>query len=508
VSLARVLSRTQLGLDAPLVQVELDVGRGLPGFYIVGLPAPVVRESRERVRAALLNSGYEFPPGRITVNLAPVELEKQGGRFDLPIALGVLIASGQIPPPRRPFECYGELGLAGSLRPVGGLFLAALHARQAGHALILPSDNSSDITLSGHAAAYSAQTLREAVALLQDPGQPLATQRSDDGSALDSQTVMPVLDEVIGQWHAKRALMIAAAGGHSVLMVGPPGSGKSMLASRLPALLPPMSHADAEEVAAIASVAGLSLEACRWNVPPFRAPHHTASPNAIVGGGSGIRPGEISLAHRGVLFLDELPEFDRRVLESLREPLESGTITLARAGARIELPAQFQLIAAMNPCPCGFLGDAQQPCRCTPARVLHYRQRISGPLLDRIDIRIHVPRVPEEELTAAPDDSRAPVNMRDLLARVREARLRRLSCSGAISARLSSAELQRCCNLSPASRALLRRSCQQLHLSGRGVHRVLALGRTIADLVASEAIETPHLAEAIQLRRYWANDTM
>lgn len=507
-SLARVLSRTQLGLDAPLVQVELDVGRGLPGFYIVGLPTPVVRESRERVRAALLNSGYEFPPGRITVNLAPVELEKQGGRFDLPIALGVLIASGQIPPPRRQFECYGELGLAGALRPVGGLFLAAVQACQAGHPLILPSDNAGDITLSGHAAAYSARTLREAVALLHEPGQPLATHGSEAHTPQATTAIPPLLDDVIGQWQAKRALMIAAAGGHSVLMVGPPGSGKSMLAARLPALLPPMSHADAVEVAAIASVAGLSLEERRWNAPPFRAPHHTASPHAIVGGGSGIRPGEISLAHRGVLFLDELPEFDRRVLESLREPLESGTITLARAGARVELPARFQLIAAMNPCPCGYLGDARQACRCTRARVLRYRQRISGPLLDRIDIRIHVPRVPEEELTAAPGDLSPAAEMSELLERVRAARARRESCSGAISARLSSVQLQRCCHLSPASRRLLRRSCQQLHLSGRGVHRVLALGRTIADLVASDSIEPPHLAEAIQLRRYWANDTM
>jgi magnesium chelatase family protein len=503
--LARVLSRTQLGLEAPLVQVELNVGRGLPGFTIVGLPAPVVRESRERVRAALVNSGYEFPAGRITVNLAPVELEKQGGRFDLPIALSVLLATGQMATPSRAFECYGELGLAGELRPVTGLFLAALHASRARHALIVPADNGDEVALSDHYEAYAARTLREAVLLLCRPGQPLVGARPPGAAP----SPRPSLSDVLGQWEAKRALEIAAAGGHSVLMIGPPGSGKSMLAARLPALLPPMSQAAALEVAAIASVAGMSLHAGSWRMPPFRAPHHTSSAHAIVGGGSTIRPGEISLAHRGVLFLDELPEFDRRVLESLREPLETGQITLARAGARIELPAQFQLIAAMNPCPCGYLGDERHQCRCTPARVLRYRQRVSGPLLDRIDIRIRVPRVPDHELigAGAGGGAGATIQASEMLQRVRAARARRESCSGTISARLSNSQLQRCCALPRESQQLLRRSCEQLGLSGRGVHRVLALGRTIADLAASDAIEAMHLAEAIQLRRYCANDT-
>ncbi len=509
-SLARILSRTQLGLAAPLVQVELHVGRGLPGFAIVGLPAPVVRESRERVRAALLNSGYEFPAGRITVNLAPVELSKQGGRFDLPIALGVLIASGQVPEPPRAFECYGELGLAGELRPVTGLFLAALHAGNAGHALIVPAANGDEVALSGHCVAYGAASLREAVARLSGNAggaalQPHALEGSSPNAAGDraSPPSTPALSDVAGQWQAKRALVIAAAGGHSLLMVGPPGSGKSMLAARLPALLPPLSRLEALEVAGIASVCGLQFDPRRWMRRPFRAPHHTASAHAIVGGGPRAMPGEISLAHQGVLFLDELPEFDRRVLESLREPLETGAITVARVGSRFTLPAQFQLVAAMNPCACGYLGDSVQACRCTAAGVERYRQRISGPLLDRVDIRIEVPRVAlEDQVRAlAPSPHSASGAALDAASEVQAARARRLQASGALSARLSVAQLQACCVLPGASERLLRRGSQQLGLSGRGVHRLLAIGRTIADLAGSELIEPAHLAEAMQLRR-------
>ena len=497
-SLARILSRTQLGLAAPLVQVELHLGRGLPGFAIVGLPAPVVRESRERVRAALLNSGYEFPPGRITVNLAPVELSKQGGRFDLPIALGVLIASGQVPAPPRAFECYGELGLAGELRPVSGLFLAALHAGNPGHALIVPAANAEEVLMSGHSTAYGAASLREAAARLSGTASGAALRpRAIDG-ADPAAPPPPALSDVAGQWQAKRALIIAAAGAHSLLMVGPPGSGKSMLAARLPALLPPLSTPEALEVAAIASVCGLQLDAGRWTRRPFRAPHHTASAHAIVGGGPRIMPGEISLAHQGVLFLDELPEFDRRVLESLREPLESGAITVARVGSRLTLPAQFQLVAAMNPCACGYLGDPVQACRCTPAGIERYRQRISGPLLDRVDIRIEVPRVAVEDQVCA----LAPtIPASDPVSQVRSARERRLRASGTLSARLSVPQLRACCALPGASERLLRRASHQLGLSGRGVHRLLALGRTIADLAGSDLIEPPHLAEAMQLRR-------
>jgi len=540
-SLARVLSRTHLGLEAPLVQVELHVGRGLPGFTIVGLPAPVVRESRERVRAALLNSGYEFPSGRITVNLAPVELSKQGGRFDLPIALGLLIASGQLAAPRRAFECYGELGLAGDLRPVSGLFLAALHAGDAGHALIVPAANGAEVALSGHAAAYGAQNLREAAGWLTGRPTPVAQPRAHAAGhgagagagagagicvaiGADAGAVaapLPALADVAGQWQAKRALIIAAAGGHSLLLIGPPGSGKSMLAARLPALLPPLTQAEAREVAGIASVAGWQRESGCWHRRPFRAPHHTASAHAIVGGGSQVAPGEISLAHQGVLFLDELPEFDRRVLESLREPLETGLMTIARAGARLTLPAQFQLVAAMNPCPCGHLGDPAQACSCTPASIERYRQRISGPVLDRIDMRVEVPRVSVEEMvqatmagaavagTAVAGTSvgvtavagTAAAQLEDPAAQVRSARERRLSASGALSARLSAPQLKACCALSGAGERLLHSSCQRLGLSGRGVHRLLMLGRTIADLEGSERIEPAHLAEAISLRR-------
>jgi magnesium chelatase family protein len=394
------------------------------------------------------------------------------------------------------------------LRPVSGLFLAALHASRAGHALIVPSSNAQEVALSGHNCAYGASSLREATQRLQSPGQMLKAAKAAPGQEQHGALAQPCMSDVIGQWQAKRALLVAAAGGHSVLMVGPPGSGKSMLATRLPALLPPLSQPDAMEVAAIASVAGVPLDAARWTVRPFRAPHHTSSASALIGGGSSIRPGEISLAHHGVLFLDELPEFDRRVLESLREPLESGTVTVARASARLKLPAQFQLIAAMNPCPCGYHGDTRQACRCAPALMQRYRQRISGPLLDRIDIRITVPRVPDQEWVQAASGASASTPAIDPAAEVQVARSRREACSGAISARLSPSQLQRCCALPPSSQRLLRRSCEQLKLTGRGIHRLLAVSRTIADLSASEAIEPAHLAEAIQLRRYCASDTM
>lgn len=510
-TLARILSRTQLGLSAPLVQVELNVGRGLPNFSIVGLPAPVVRESRERVRAALVNCGYQFPAGRITVNLAPVELQKQGGRFDLPIALSLLIASGQLAAPVHPFECYGELGLAGDLRPVSGLFLAALNASRAGHWLIVPQGNGGEVALTGHRCAYGASTLREAAALIihPDPNKSLRVVGPVEkppylSEHLSNRSNGGALADIIGQWQAKRALTIAAAGEHSLLMVGPPGSGKSMLAARLIELLPPLTEADALEVAGIASVAGLAVEPNGFRQRPFRSPHHTSSAHAIVGGGASIRPGEISLAHQGVLFLDELPEFDRRVLESLREPLESGNITIARAGSRLELPARFQLVAAMNPCPCGHLGDLTQACRCTVKRIETYRHRLSGPLLDRIDMRIEVPRVPADELVerTASAQFRATSDAHpDPFAQVQAARARRESRSGVLSARLAPAQLQECCQLDESAQRLLRRSCEQLQLSGRGMHRLLALGRTIADLADCDTIEMPHLAEAIQLRR-------
>ena len=501
-SFARALSRAQLGLEAPLVQVEAHLGAGLPNFTIVGLPAPVVRESRERVRAALLSSGYTFPAGRITVNLAPAELSKQGGRFDLPVALALLIAGGQIPEPGRPFECYGELGLAGEIKPVSGLFLAALHARAAEHALIVPAGCGEEVALSAHPAAYGAATLREAAQVLAGNTAEcaLAVSGQRDRDDVATELSPSSLSQVVGHWYAKRALIIAAAGAHSVLLIGPPGSGKSMLAARLPQLLPPLCASEALEVASIASTAGLRLDAGHWARRPFRCPHHSASAQAIVGGGPRIRPGEVTLAHHGVLFLDELPEFDRRVLESLREPLETGAITIARAAARLELPARFQLIAAMNPCPCGYFGDSVRECHCGAASVARYRQRISGPLLDRIDLRIDVPRIAGAEFVDG--TLRAGVaREEDAVAQIARAREWRLHRSGCLSARLDSAALQSCCAMPRSAQQLLKSSAQRLALSGRGIHRVLTISRTIADLAGSETIEVPHLAEAVQLRR-------
>jgi magnesium chelatase family protein len=514
-SVARLLSRTQLGLAAPLVQVEVHLSAGLPGFAIVGLPEPVVRESRERVRAALLSCGYVFPLQRITVNLAPAEIAKQGGRFDLPIALGLLVASGQLQPDGDCIECYGELGLNGELRGVSGLFLAALQARRERHALVVPQANAAEVRLSGHRRIYAVAHLRAAAEVLAGHPRvgsvPVPTDQEADAARNASASEPPALrlEEVAGQWQAKRALLVAAAGAHGLLMVGPPGSGKSMLAARLPALLPPLSTAEALEVASLQALAGLSPDPKRWRERPFRSPHHTSSAHALVGGGSSLSPGEISLAHHGVLFLDELPEFDRRVLESLREPLDSGSITLARARGRLQLPARFQLVAAMNPCPCGFLGDSRVSCRCSPARVRRYRERLSGPLLDRIDIRITVARLEEGELaqaagialTAAADSVHRPESSQVASAQVLAARQRRLQRSGALCAHLPAAELRRCCTLTPPAEHLLRRSCQQLSLSGRGLSRLLALARTIADLADSDPIELNHLAEAIQLHR-------
>lgn len=494
-SLAVVYSRAQSGLDAPPVAVEVHLANGLPNFSIVGLPETAVKESRDRVRAALLNARFEFPSRRITVNLAPADLPKEGGRFDLPIALGILGAAGQIDTHNLDqYEFLGELALTGKLRPIRGALCAALSTRHTGRALVLPHTNAAEAALvedlcvygARHLLAVTAHLNREKPLLRQTPQMP-----PPESAAVSN------LSDIRGQHLAKRALEIAAAGGHSLLMIGPPGAGKTMLASRLPGILPRMGDDEALEAAAIQSInKGFSVK--YWKQRPFRAPHHTASGVALVGGGSHPRPGEISLAHNGVLFLDELPEFNRAGLEVLREPLESGTITISRAARQADFPARFQLIAAMNPCPCGYLGDPSGRCHCSDDKVRHYRGRISGPLLDRIDMHVAVPAVPRRDLLDA--DARAAEGSTAVQRRVEAARARQLGRAGCPNQALSNSQVEELCTLDAAGRALLEQSLTRLGLSARGYHRVLKVARTIADLAGDERIAAAQVAEAIQYR--------
>jgi magnesium chelatase family protein len=504
-SLAVVRSRAPAAGRAPEVTVEVHLANGLPSFAIVGLPDLEVRESRERVRAALQNCGFDFPVRRITVNLAPADLPKESGRFDLPIALGILAASGQIPPTSLANrEFAGELSLTGAVRPMRGAFAMACGTAR-GHAedgrppeLYLPAENAAEAALVPGVAVFGASGLRELCAHLAGAEDARLSPVAAPALPGTAAVAPPDMADVIGQRGARRALEVAAAGAHHLLMIGPPGAGKSMLAARLPGLLPPMTDDEALSSAALLSASAVGFSPQQWRRRPFRAPHHSSSAAALVGGRNPPQPGEITLAHLGVLFLDELPEFDRHVLETLREPLEVGSITISRAAWQTDFPAACQLIAAMNPCPCGWRGDPSGRCRCTPDSAARYLRKLSGPLVDRIDIQIEIPALPPAELAVRAGDYEPSAA---IAARVRTARDRQIARQRKTNRELSGRETDEVCRLDAAGETLLREAGERFRWSARAHYRVLKVARTIADLAGSPMPDVSHVAEAVQYRR-------
>ncbi len=493
--LATLHTRALNGINAVNVTVEVHLSNGLPAFSIVGLPEAAVRESKDRVRAAIINSSFEFPARKITVNLAPADLPKEGGRYDLPIALGILAASDQIDKSiLDQYEFHGELALSGLLREVNGSLPVALAAKKNNKKLIMPVKNAEQAALIEHAEIYAAADLLSVCQHLQGL---IHLPKAKTGCDQAADRAVADMSDVRGQQHTRRALEIAAAGRHNMLMIGPPGTGKSMLASRLPGILPPMSTQQALESASINSISHQGFDIQQWKIRPFRSPHHTASGVALVGGGSKPCPGEISLAHQGVLFLDELTEFDRRTLDVLREPMETGTITISRAARQADFPARFQLIAAMNPCPQGYTCDGKNQCQCTPQQQLKHRNRISAPFLDRIDIHIEVPRIDKHAL-----DNNAPKGetSKQIRQRVYKAYQHQQKRGPRFNAELSVKEIERFCVLKEKEKLLLNKAMDKLKLSARAYHRILKLARTIADISNSEHIEMPHLTEAISYR--------